>query len=164
MSWMMSLLCFSLSSMAEVPTKKYAPNFILTPINLQRVVSRFQSPDIRLSQFVGWQSSRPVSNVIVIMGAEQTAEQDIRALKAAYQKAIEQDIEILVLYSSGKKDFATAIQRLDPMFPVLNDPFQVVRGRYQYLSSQYCYVINLKGILASENCSNINDVIQILSK
>ena len=137
--------------------QKYAPQFILSSFNNQILTRRFGFSEIRLSQLVGYNSQKKVHKVFLILGEQNTMEKDIKSLKKLYNSAKAKKIEFVYLLtpSSG---ISKTIRRLNPAFPVLKDPFQVVRNRYEYLKPQYCYVIDVHGKLEERGCSDMNDI------
>ena len=138
-------------------TQRYAPQFILSSFNNQTLTSRFGFSEIRLSQLVGYNSQKKVHKVFLILGDQKTVESDIKSLKKIYNSAKKQKIEFVYLLTPTS-GLSKIIRRLNPEFPVLKDPFQVVRNRYEYLKPQFCYVIDVHGKLESQGCSDINDI------
>ena len=152
-------LFFYLSFMqANAAEQNYAPNFSLPVINTQKVVKRYGLEELRLSNFVGPKADAGMSSVIVIMGDPKTFEKDIKVLKKVYPKAQKKKVELLLLYSSKDLNFPAKIESLNIPFPVMNDAFEVVRGRYEFLQPQYCYVIKWDRKIQKDICSNINDI------
>ena len=137
--------------------QKYAPQFILSSFNNQTLTSRFGFSEIRLSQLVGYNSQKKVHKVFLILGDQKTVESDIKALKKLYGAAQKQKIEFVYLLTPST-GLSKVIRRLNPNFPVLKDPFQVVRNRYEYVKPQFCYVIDVHGKLEKKGCSDIGDI------
>ena len=162
MTWLLGWFYVVLNSFAKEDGISYAPNFILSPYNTATVMERFQTADIRLSQFVGMNSNFITTKLIIVMGNEKTIEDDLHRLKNAYPQAQKNHTELIVMYSSEKLATKNIIQKILPSFPIVKDPFEVVRGRYQYVNNQYCYIINEQGKMLSNRCFNIDDVLKEL--
>ncbi|MAA80052.1 MAG: hypothetical protein CL916_12425 [Deltaproteobacteria bacterium] len=137
--------------------QKYAPQFILSSFNNQTLTSRFGFSEIRLSQLVGYNSQKKIHKVFLILGDQKTVEKDIKTLKKLYGAAKKQKIEFVYLLTPNT-GLSKTILRLNPQFPVLKDPFQVVRNRYEYVKPQFCYIIDVHGKLEQKGCSDINDI------
>ena len=142
---------------AGEPEQKYAPQFILSSFNNQTLMRRFGFSEIRLSQLVGYSSQKKVHKVFLILGDEKTAEKDIKNLKKIYPAAKKNKIEFVYLLTP-RSGLSTIIRRINPEFPVLKDPFQVVRNRYEFVKPQFCYVIDVHGKLEQKGCSDIQDI------
>ena len=141
--------------------QKYAPQFILSSFNNQTLTSRFGFSEIRLSQLVGYNSQKKVHKVFLILGDQKTVEKDIKALKKLYGVAKKKKIEFVYLLTPST-GLSKIIRRLNPAFPVLKDPFQVVRNRYEYLKPQFCYVIDVHGKLEKQGCSDMTDLTSMI--
>ena len=156
-------LLFYLSFMQAVAAEQnYAPNFSLPVINTKKVLKRYGLEELRLSSFVGPKADAGVSSVVVIMGDSRTFEKDVQTLKKIYPKAQKKKIEFLLLYSSKDLNFPGKIENLSIPFPVMNDAFEVVRGRYEYLQPQYCYLIKWDRKIQKDICSGISDVEKLI--
>ena len=66
----------------------------LTPSNLQKVMNRFGTVDVKLSQYVGLSSTKETYQLVVIMGEEKTAIRDLKKLKSVYKRAQEKKREL----------------------------------------------------------------------
>jgi hypothetical protein len=158
MNWLMFLGCWCSQVLAGEVRQQYAPQFILSSFNNQTIMDRFGSPDIRLSQLVGYNSQKKIHKVVLIFGEEEFAGKDIKSLKKIYKKAREKKIEFVFVTTPTSATVSKTVRQLKPSFPVLKDPFQVVRNRYEHVQSQYCYVIDVYGKMEKQACADINDI------
>jgi hypothetical protein len=164
MIWLCALLLGTFESSAKEPKKIYAPNFILPAFDLQKVMDRFGTVDVKLSQYVGLSSTKETYQLIVVMGEEKTAIQDLKKLKSVYKKALEKKIDFVVLYASNDSKFRNDVNALNLDFVVVRDPFRVVRNRYQYIDSRFCYVVDVHGQIQQDQCLDIDDVLSFVKK
>jgi hypothetical protein len=164
MIWFCALWFGTLELSAKEPTTVYAPNFILPAFNLQKVMNRFGTVDVKLSQFVGLSSTKETYQLVVIMGEEKTAIPDLKKLKSVYRRARSQKIDFIVLYSSVDPAFRKDINALNLDFVVVRDSFRVVRNRYEYIDSRFCYLVNVHGHIEQDQCLDIDDVISFVKK
>ena len=142
--------------------QNYAPNFSLPILNTKNILKRYGLEELRLSNFVGEKADAGVSSVIIIMADAKTFDKDLKILKKIHPKAAQKKIEFLVLYSSKGLNFQQQVEDLNIPFPVMNDAFEVVRGRYAYIQPQYCYAINWERRIQKDICSGISDVEKLL--
>ena len=137
---------------------KYAPNFRLSASNPQQVMQLLGTPDAALLQFVGVNPRILSYNLVVVMGSKDNLKKEIRALKSYQSVARGNNIGIMLLYTDLEKKSLSYVKSSRAWFPILDDPYFVVRSRYEYIKSQYCYIVDYRGKLIDQPCNSLDDL------
>ena len=155
---MFSVIMFPEAKGQEIKTGTHAPNFRLFSLNPQQVMQKVGTPDAALLQFVGVNPRAPSYNFIIIMGDKDNLKKEVSLLKRYRYIATQNRIEWALLYTDTTPKMRRHIIGNQPWFPVLDDPYSVVRSRYSYLKKQYCYFVDFQGRFLDRKCDNLSDL------
>ena len=126
------------------------------------MMQKLGTPNTTLSQFVGVSPKVPSYRFIVIMGEADNLKKELAFLNKHRFSAAKKRVEWAVLYTNLSPKLRKHVESVNPFYPVLDDPFNVVRSRYDHVKSQYCYFVDYNGRLLTQECSGLDDITRYL--
>ena len=154
-----SVLMASPANGQDINSKmSYAPTFRLFSLNAQRMMQKLGTPTVSLSQFVGVNPKEPSYRFIVIMGESEKLKKELDFLNKNRFSAAKNRVQWGVLYSDLTMKQRKQGASINPFYPVLDDPYRVVRNRYNFVVPQYCYFIDYNGRLLDQPCNDMSDI------